>query len=75
MIDIEEIDYTSCPREVWFWYKGIAMFARLDPGVVNPVVIYGSAEGCDVDINFHEYILLQRAIDQWNDDYTKRMSR
>jgi hypothetical protein len=75
MIDVEQIDYASNPPEVWFWYKGIAMFATLDPGVVDPVVVRGTAQGCDVDINFHEYDRLQQAVNQWVDAYKQRHAK
>jgi len=62
MIDIEGFDYTGSNPYVYFWYKGIAMDAELDPCVIKPVVIKGTAQSCEVDINFHEYEELQRQV-------------
>jgi len=38
------------------------MDAELDPCVIKPVVIKGTAQSCEVDINFHEYEELQRQV-------------
>ena len=63
MIDIDSFDYEGGKPYVYFWYKGIAM----DAGLVfmefgKPVVIKGTAQGCEVDINFDEYEELQREV-------------
>ena len=53
--------------EVWFRWKGIDMTADLDPGVVDPVVIRGTAVECEVDIEvkFSDYESLQQSINEW----------
>ena len=64
MIDIDGFDYTGSKPYVYFWYKGIAMDAELDPltCVSKPVAIKGTAQGCEVDIKFHEYEELQKQV-------------
>jgi hypothetical protein len=61
-IRVETLDYTGTKPEVFFMFNGTSMSADLDPGVVNPVVVHGSAVGMDVDVEFYAYRELQKAI-------------
>ena len=65
MIEIDGIDRSGSKPLVCFWYRDIPMDAELDPGVVDPVVIKGSAQGSEVDVNFSEYGKLQEALNKW----------
>lgn len=65
MIDICELNYTGNRPEVWFRWKNVDMVADLDPGVINPVVIRGSAEGCEVPVIFNDYKKLQQEINRY----------
>ena len=51
--------------EVWFRWNGVDMVADIDDWVVNPVVIKGTAAGCEVDVKFSDYKGLQQAINKW----------
>ena len=62
MINVDSLDYTQTKPYVYFWYKGVEMEAELDPCVKKPVVIKGTARGCEVDIVFNKYEDLQREI-------------
>ena len=66
MIDIDGLDYTGSRPEVFFRFRGVDMSADLDPCVIAPVVIRGSAAGCEVNVEFREYEKLQEAITRFN---------
>jgi hypothetical protein len=75
MIEIDCLSYTGKGPEVFFWYRGIVMSADLDPGIVDPVVILGSAVGFDVDVKFTDYRLLQREINCYVDKCKRKFLR
>lgn len=62
---IDSIDQSGDKPEVLFWWKDIAMFAELDPGVLHPVVIWGTAEGFEVSVEFNDYAALQKEINEY----------
>jgi len=64
MIGNIEFDYTGEMPEVFFTFRGIDMFADLDPGVIDAVVIKGSAQGAEVEVKFSHYRELQKAINE-----------
>lgn len=64
MIDSIEFDYTGSKPEVFFRWRNLDWAADLDPGVVAPVVIRGSAECYDVAAEFTDYAGLQQAINK-----------
>ena len=65
MIEIDSLDYTGNQPQVFFRFRGIDMSADLDPGVIAPVVIRGSAVGFEVDVKFSEYEKLQDEINRF----------
>ena len=65
MIEIDSLDYTGSKPEVFFRFRGVDMAAHLDPGATAPVVIRGSAVGCEVDVQFTEYGKLQDAVNRF----------
>lgn len=65
MIEICGIDKTDRGNEVAFRWKGIDMTAMLDPKYPYPVIVNGSAEGCEVDVKFGDYGRLQIDVDEY----------
>lgn len=61
MIEICELKYRE--KKVFFRWRGLDMMARIYPDYIMPIIILGTAEGCEVKVEFNDYSKLREALD------------